>query len=125
MIYNLLHFFAIYSPSWRAKRAFFLHSTFGSKFIHFIILKIKTIPSRGFYLRNEYCCISISFQKFKDFSKKIIYLSILQVEEVFWQVTDEIRGARLKRYVVPCEEQTEFESKRLWKNVSEAIGLFN
>lgn len=44
------------------------------------------------------------------------------MEEVFWQVTDEIRGARLKRYVVPCEEQTEFESKRLWKNVSEAIG---
>ena len=76
MIYNLLHFFAIYSPSWRAKRAFFLHSTFGSKFIHFIILKIK-LYLRVLFFRNEYCCISISFQKFKDFSKKKNYLSYL------------------------------------------------
>lgn len=42
-------------------------------------------------------------------------------EEVLWTVTDDMRAARLKRFTVPMEDQTEFESERLWKKVSEAI----
>ena len=43
------------------------------------------------------------------------------LEEVLWEVTDEVRAARLKRFVVPQDEQNEFESTKLWRKVSEAI----
>lgn len=43
------------------------------------------------------------------------------VEEVLWEVTDQVRAARLKRFVVPQEEQLDFESTKLWRKVSEAI----
>ena len=43
------------------------------------------------------------------------------IEEVLWEVTDEVRAARLKRFVVPKEEQQDFESTKLWRKVSEAI----
>jgi len=42
-------------------------------------------------------------------------------EEVLWQVSPEMKQARLKRFCVPIEEQTEWESARLWKHVSAAI----
>jgi len=42
-------------------------------------------------------------------------------EEVLWQVTPEIKTERLKRFCVPIDEQTEWESMRLWRHVSAAI----
>lgn len=44
-----------------------------------------------------------------------------EMEEILWQVTDEVRNSRLQRFVVPMEDQSEFESARLWNKVSEAI----
>jgi len=43
------------------------------------------------------------------------------VEEVLWEVTDEVRASRLQRFVVPRDEQSNFESEKLWSKVSEAI----
>lgn len=40
---------------------------------------------------------------------------------MLWEVNSEIRSARLPRYTVPIEEQTEWESARLWQYVSKAI----
>ena len=45
----------------------------------------------------------------------------MQKEEVLWKVTDEIRASRLKRYIVPIENQGIWESERLWNKVSDAI----
>jgi hypothetical protein len=42
-------------------------------------------------------------------------------EETFWKVSPEVRQRRLKRFTVPLEEQSEFESAKLWRKVSEAI----
>ncbi|XP_006893280.1 PREDICTED: oxysterol-binding protein-related protein 5 isoform X2 [Elephantulus edwardii] len=42
--------------------------------------------------------------------------------ELFWNPSGEVRAQRLKRHVVPLEEQTELESERLWLHVSRAIG---
>ncbi|XP_078488779.1 oxysterol-binding protein-related protein 8 [Ciona intestinalis] len=39
----------------------------------------------------------------------------------FWSPTEEVRKSRLKRYVVPLEQQVEFESEGLWRKVSSAI----
>ncbi|CAH1785610.1 unnamed protein product [Owenia fusiformis] len=41
--------------------------------------------------------------------------------ELFWQVTPDVRISRLKRHVVALEHQGEFESQRLWQQVTEAI----
>lgn len=41
--------------------------------------------------------------------------------EVLWEVTPEIRASRLPRYTVPIQDQTEWESARLWQHVSQAI----
>ena len=38
------------------------------------------------------------------------------------QVTPDVRNSRLKRFTVPLESQGEFESVRLWRHVSKAIG---
>lgn len=43
------------------------------------------------------------------------------VRDVFWNPTSEIRKQRLKRHIVLFEEQTEFESERLWQHVTSAI----
>merc|ERR1719422_1185901 len=43
------------------------------------------------------------------------------VEESLWQVGPEIVSKRLKRFTVPLEHQTEWESNLLWKGVGEAI----
>ncbi|XP_067902171.1 oxysterol-binding protein-related protein 5-like isoform X4 [Heterodontus francisci] len=40
---------------------------------------------------------------------------------MFWSVTNEIRKQRLVRHVVWLEEQDEFESERLWQQVTRAI----
>lgn len=40
---------------------------------------------------------------------------------VFFDPTPEVKATRLKRYTVPLEIQTEMESERLWRNVSEAV----
>lgn len=40
---------------------------------------------------------------------------------LFWNPTPEIKSGRLKRYTVPIEVQMEYESERLWRNVSIAI----
>jgi hypothetical protein len=37
---------------------------------------------------------------------------------VLWEVTPEVRAQRLKRFTVPLEEQTEWESAKLWLQVS-------
>jgi len=42
-------------------------------------------------------------------------------EEVLWQVTPEIKSSRLKRFTVPVEEESEWESARLWQHVGQAI----
>ncbi|XP_048340255.1 oxysterol-binding protein-related protein 5 isoform X3 [Sphaerodactylus townsendi] len=41
--------------------------------------------------------------------------------ETFWNPTSEVRKQRLKRHIVLFEEQTEFESERLWQHVTSAI----
>jgi len=43
------------------------------------------------------------------------------VEQVLWEVSDQVRASRLRRFVVPREEQSNFESEKLWSKVSEAI----
>jgi hypothetical protein len=45
----------------------------------------------------------------------------MQAEEVLWKVTHERRQARLDRFTVPMDDQSEFESVRLWRHVSKAI----
>ena len=42
-------------------------------------------------------------------------------EDGFPQVGPETTSRRLKRFTVPVEQQTEWESARLWKDVGEAI----
>ncbi|KAA0720798.1 Oxysterol-binding protein-related protein 8 [Triplophysa tibetana] len=41
--------------------------------------------------------------------------------ETFWNPTPELRQSRLTRCNVPPEEQSEFESERLWQHVTRAI----
>lgn len=41
--------------------------------------------------------------------------------QTFWNPTSEVRKQRLKRHIVLFEEQTEFESERLWQHVTSAI----
>ncbi|KAK3101068.1 hypothetical protein FSP39_000723 [Pinctada imbricata] len=41
--------------------------------------------------------------------------------EVFWCPTPEIKARRLKRYTVALEAQSDMESEKLWKNVSDAV----
>uniref|UniRef100_A0A8C5JF81 Oxysterol-binding protein n=2 Tax=Junco hyemalis TaxID=40217 RepID=A0A8C5JF81_JUNHY len=41
--------------------------------------------------------------------------------ETFWNPTSEVRRQRLKRHIVLFEEQTDFESERLWQHVTSAI----
>jgi len=41
--------------------------------------------------------------------------------ELLWQVSNEVKSARLKRFTVPLEEQGECESAWLWREVSKAI----
>jgi hypothetical protein len=38
-------------------------------------------------------------------------------EEVLWEVSPEVRAQRLKRYTVPLQEQTQWESAKLWQQV--------
>ncbi|XP_060596542.1 oxysterol-binding protein-related protein 8-like isoform X3 [Ruditapes philippinarum] len=40
---------------------------------------------------------------------------------LFFAPTPDVKAARLKKYTVPIEIQTDMESERLWKNVSDAI----
>ena len=42
-------------------------------------------------------------------------------DEILMKVTPEVRQSRLKRYTVPMSDQGQFESARLWQNVSKAI----
>ena len=64
MSYNFLHFFAIYSLLWRAKRASFLHFLLlGQNLFILLFLKIK-LPW-AFFLEINNAALSISFQKFK------------------------------------------------------------
>jgi len=41
--------------------------------------------------------------------------------DILWKVTDEVRQSRLKRFIVPMDEQGDFESVKLWRKVSTAI----
>ena len=43
------------------------------------------------------------------------------MEESFWKVSPEVIQNRLKRFTVPMDEQTEFESAKMWRKVSDAI----
>ncbi|CAF2906428.1 unnamed protein product [Rotaria sp. Silwood2] len=42
-------------------------------------------------------------------------------KSVFWRVTQSIVNSRLKRYVVPIEQQQDNESEKLWQRVTTAI----
>ncbi|CAD5122142.1 DgyrCDS10592 [Dimorphilus gyrociliatus] len=42
-------------------------------------------------------------------------------QSLFWSPTPEIKSKRLKRFTVPVESQSDMESERLWRLVSEAI----
>jgi len=42
-------------------------------------------------------------------------------QESFWKIDNDTLSNRLKRYTVPMEAQTEFESERLWQHVGEAL----
>ncbi|XP_053211143.1 oxysterol-binding protein-related protein 8-like [Panonychus citri] len=42
-------------------------------------------------------------------------------ESVLWEVTPEVRNCRLKRFLVPLDSQEDFESDKLWRNVTNAI----
>uniref|UniRef100_A0A452J7Q8 Oxysterol-binding protein n=1 Tax=Gopherus agassizii TaxID=38772 RepID=A0A452J7Q8_9SAUR len=52
-----------------------------------------------------------------------VYINDLKNEntEIFWNPTSEVRRQRLKRHIVLFEEQTDFESERLWQHVTSAI----
>ncbi|XP_029437976.1 oxysterol-binding protein-related protein 5 isoform X2 [Rhinatrema bivittatum] len=52
-----------------------------------------------------------------------VYMNDLKsgTRDIFWSPTNEIRKQRLKRHIVLFEEQTEFESERLWQHVTSAI----
>lgn len=45
----------------------------------------------------------------------------LQQETVFFNPTPEVRRKRLKKYTVPLEHQSEWESEKLWSAVTLAI----
>ena len=62
--------------------------------------------------------IQMRFQIFFGPNNKLV---LFQVEQVLWEVSDEVRASRLRRFVVPREEQSNFESEKLWSKVSEAI----
>lgn len=49
------------------------------------------------------------------------YDFIFQEEQILWNPTASIKASRLKRYTVPVDHQSEFESERLWQHVSAAI----
>lgn len=42
-------------------------------------------------------------------------------QSVFWKPDSQIIDSRLKRYIVPIDDQMEFESEKLWLKVSDAI----
>ncbi|KAB7506058.1 Oxysterol-binding protein-related protein 8 [Armadillidium nasatum] len=42
-------------------------------------------------------------------------------EEILWEVTKEVKDQRLQRYTISFDQQSEWESERLWNLVSEAI----
>nr|XP_033784537.1 oxysterol-binding protein-related protein 5 [Geotrypetes seraphini]XP_033784538.1 oxysterol-binding protein-related protein 5 [Geotrypetes seraphini] len=52
-----------------------------------------------------------------------VYINDLKngTRNIFWNPTSDIRKQRLKRHIVAFEEQTEFESERLWQHVTGAI----
>uniref|UniRef100_A0A8C3LTN6 Oxysterol binding protein like 5 n=1 Tax=Chrysolophus pictus TaxID=9089 RepID=A0A8C3LTN6_CHRPC len=52
--------------------------------------------------------------------KQIIKVSD-SLNALFWNPTSEVRKQRLKRHIVLFEEQTDFESERLWQHVTSAI----
>ena len=41
--------------------------------------------------------------------------------ELFWSPSPEVKKTRLKRFVVPMDQQLDWESERLWRKVTEAI----
>ncbi|XP_015790087.1 oxysterol-binding protein-related protein 8 [Tetranychus urticae] len=42
-------------------------------------------------------------------------------ESILWEVTSDVRNARLKRHLVPLDSQEDFESEKMWRNVTNAI----
>ena len=45
----------------------------------------------------------------------------MQQESVFFNPTTEVRRKRLKKYTVPLDHQSEWESEKLWSAVTAAI----
>jgi len=43
------------------------------------------------------------------------------LSETLWEVNSEVRSTRLPRHTVPIDEQTDWESAKLWRHVSAAI----
>jgi len=43
------------------------------------------------------------------------------LEEILWQVTPEVKSNRLRRFTVPIEDQSAWESANLWQHVGQAI----
>nr|CRZ23963.1 Bm7620 [Brugia malayi] len=54
-----------------------------------------------------------------------IYISEKDIKTLLWSATPDVIAKRLKRYEVLLEEQAEWESKKLWLKVSEAIAQDN
>ncbi|VDM11383.1 unnamed protein product, partial [Wuchereria bancrofti] len=54
-----------------------------------------------------------------------IYISENDIKTLLWSATPDVIAKRLKRYEVLLEEQGEWESKKLWLKVSEAIAQDN
>ncbi|KAL3982524.1 Oxysterol-binding family protein [Acanthocheilonema viteae] len=54
-----------------------------------------------------------------------IYISEKDVKTLLWSPTPDVIAKRLKRYEILLEEQGEWESKKLWLKVSEAIAQDN
>ena len=42
-------------------------------------------------------------------------------QSILWEADQEVRSRRLKRFIVPLQSQGDFESQKLWINVSNAI----
>ncbi|XP_015675168.1 oxysterol-binding protein-related protein 8 [Protobothrops mucrosquamatus] len=54
-------------------------------------------------------------------SEVIIRDKKTDASDTFWNPTPEIRHRRLRRYTVKFEEQSDFESEKLWQHVTRAI----
>ena len=80
--------------------------------------RLRSFKNQFFTYQNPRIRIQLRFHNFFGPNNELVSF---QVEQVLWEVSDEVRASRLRRFVVPREEQSNFESEKLWSKVSEAI----